>query len=302
MLRLLPTRLCHFALLLGVTALLTLPGLGSVSLWDVDEGLNAEAAREMYESGEWVVPAFNFRPRTAKPVLLYWLQATCYKHFGVNELAARLPSALAMAICVLLTYELGRMMFGAAAGLLAGIVLISSVQVCVLAHAATPDAVLLAAVLLAFTLFWHGYRRGGRLWLITTGPACGLAVLAKGPIGLALPAAVIGYFLLARRELRRVFDRRLLIGFVGFLLVAAPWYVLVGVETRGEFLRSFWRRENIGRFAAAMEGHGGPVYYYLITLMIGLAPWCMLLVPAVWNALTHRTVTPRPESSRGARE
>src|SRR5439155_15180774 len=232
MLRCLPTRLSHSALLLAVTALLTLPGLGSVSLWDIDEGLNAEAAREMYESGEWVVPAFNFQPRTAKPALLYWLQAICYKHFGVNEFSARLPSVMAMAVCVLLTYELGRMMFGAAAGLLAGIVLVSSVQVCLLAHAATPDALLLAAVLLTFTLFWHGYRGGGRRWLMTTGPACGLAVLAKGPVGLALPAAVIGYFLLARREMRRAFDRRALIGLAGFLLVAAPWYVVVGVETR----------------------------------------------------------------------
>lgn len=300
MLRLLPSRIRHFALLLAVTGLLTLPGLGSVSLWDVDEGLNAEAAREMYESGDWVVPAFNFQPRTAKPALLYWLQATCYQHFGVNEFSARLPSAIAMAVCVLLTHELGRMMFGTAAGLLAGIVLISSVQVCVLAHAATPDAVLLAAVLLTFTLFWQGYRRGGRLWLMTTGPACGLAVLAKGPVGLALPTAVIVYFLIARRELRRAFDRRALIGFLGFLVVAAPWYVMVGVETRGAFLRSFWRHENVGRFAAAMEGHGGPVYYYLITLLIGLAPWCALLGPAVWYALTHVAATPRHESSRAA--
>src|SRR5207247_1540204 len=123
-------------------------------------------------------------------------------------------------------------------GLLAGIVLVSSVQVCVLAHAATPDALLLAAVLLTFTLFWHGYRRDGRLWLVTTGPACGLAVLAKGPVGLALPAAVIGYFLLARREVGRFLDRRALIGVAGFLLVAAPWYVLVGVVTRGALARA----------------------------------------------------------------
>jgi 4-amino-4-deoxy-L-arabinose transferase-like glycosyltransferase len=299
MFRVLPNRLSHFALLLTATALLTLPGLGTVSLWDIDEGLNAEAAREMYESGDWVVPAFNFQPRTAKPALLYWLQATCYKHFGVNELSARLPSALATAVCVLLTYELGRMMFGAAAGLLAGIVLMSSVQVCVLAHAATPDAVLLAAVLLTFTLFWHGYRHDSQLWLMTIGPSCGLAVLAKGPIGLALPAAVIGYFLLARREVGRLLDRRALIGITGFLVVAAPWYVLVGVETRGAFLRSFWRTENVGRFAAAMEGHGGPAYYYLITLLIGLTPWCVLLGPALWRAL--RAVSPAGEALRAGR-
>src|SRR6516164_10699300 len=104
MLRIVHNRFFHYALLLITTAALTLPGLGSVSLWDIDEGLNAEAAREMLESGDWVVPTFNFKPRTAKPAMLYWLQAYSYRHFGVNEFAARLPSALATAAAVLLTY------------------------------------------------------------------------------------------------------------------------------------------------------------------------------------------------------
>src|SRR5207244_3815183 len=103
MVRVFHTRFAHYALLLTVTAALTLPGLGSISLWDVDEGLNAEAAREMLESGDWVVPTFNFKPRTSKPALLYWLQALAYQRFGINEFAARLPSVLAGAAAVLLT-------------------------------------------------------------------------------------------------------------------------------------------------------------------------------------------------------
>src|SRR5947209_16621778 len=128
-------RFSHYVLLLTVTAALTLPGLGSISLWDIDEGLNAEAAREMLESGDWVVPSFNFKPRTAKPALLYWLQAISYDRLGVNEFAARLPSAVAGALAVLLTYELGRRMFSPVTALLAGTILISTVQVCVLSHA-----------------------------------------------------------------------------------------------------------------------------------------------------------------------
>src|SRR5690348_12087155 len=227
MVRLPHTRLGHYALLLAVTAALTLPGLGSLSLWDIDEGLNAEAAREMLESGDWVVPTFNFKPRTAKPALLYWLQALAYQRFGVTELAARLPSALAGAAAVLLTYELGRRMFSAATGLLAGVILISTIQVCVLAHAATPDALLLACLTLTFWLFWTGFARGGRHWTWAAGLGCGLAVLAKGPVGLALPAAVIGYFLLAQRQLRRLLDARLLAGLLLVVLIAGPWYALV---------------------------------------------------------------------------
>src|SRR3954470_11769698 len=102
------SRLCHGLLLTVIWAALTLPSLGATSLWDMDEGLNAEAAREMLESGNWVVPTFNFKPRTAKPALLYWLQAIAYDRLGISEFAARLPSVLAGAATVLLTYELGR--------------------------------------------------------------------------------------------------------------------------------------------------------------------------------------------------
>src|SRR5438270_1230164 len=181
------TRLGHYVLLTVVAAALTLPNLGAPSLWDIDEGLNAEAAREMLESGNWIVPTFNGQPRTAKPALLYWLQVASYRRLGVTEFAARLPSALAALATVLLTYELGRRMFGGAAGLLAGVMVISCLQVCVLAHAATPDSLLLACLMLTFALFWEGYTADGRRWLMTTGLGTGLAVLAKGPVGVALP-------------------------------------------------------------------------------------------------------------------
>ncbi len=298
MVRLLHTRLVHYILLLTVTAALTLPGLGAISLWDIDEGLNAEAAREMLESGDWVVPTFNFKPRTSKPALLYWLQALAYQQFGVNEFSARLPSVLAGAIAVLLTYELGRRMFSRGTGLLAGVIAISTVQVSMLAHAATPDALLLAALMFTFWLFWTGAENGGRRWTWSIGIGCGLAVLAKGPVGVVMPAIVIGYYFVARRQARRLLDVRLLAGLGLTLLIAGPWYALVGAETRGRFLRAFWETENVGRFLAPMEGHSGSVIYYPLTVLIGLAPWSVVILPVLYDAL--RSVTPRPESSRGA--
>src|SRR2546421_11155251 len=120
-------RLPHLALLTLVWALLCLPNLGGPSLWDIDEGNNATAGYEMSESGNWIVPTFNNQLRKDKPALLYWLQATAYAAFGANEFAARLPSALAALVAVLATYELARALAGKGAGLLAGLVLASTV-------------------------------------------------------------------------------------------------------------------------------------------------------------------------------
>src|SRR6516162_5174372 len=96
-------RFGHYALLLAFGAVLFLPNLGGPSLWDIDEGNNAEAAREMFRSGNYVIPTFNYQLRTDKPALLYWLQALAYRAAGVNEFATRLPSALAALLTVLAT-------------------------------------------------------------------------------------------------------------------------------------------------------------------------------------------------------
>src|SRR3954464_96874 len=102
------TQLLILALAAGLLCFLK---LGTPSLWDIDEGNNAEASREMLESENWVVPTFNYELRVDKPAMLYWLQIQAYQHLGVTEFAARLPSALAATLTLLVVYELGRLLF-----------------------------------------------------------------------------------------------------------------------------------------------------------------------------------------------
>ena len=286
-------RLTHYALLLVVTGLLTLPNLGAHALWDMDEGVNVECTREMYEAGTWVIPTFNWELRTAKPIMLYWLQRLSFSAFGVNEWAARFPSVPLGMGTVLLIYELGRRMFGATTGLLAGVVLASAIQFCVLSHAATPDAPLIFFTTLTFYLFWRGHENGGRGWFILPAIACGLAVLSKGPIGLAMPAiAVLAYFAW-NRELTRALDRKLIWAGLVWGLVALPWYILVTAETRGEYITAFLGEHNVDRFAAPMEGHRGPPVYYVLALFVFFAPWCCFLGATLWYAVkASRTQSP----------
>jgi 4-amino-4-deoxy-L-arabinose transferase-like glycosyltransferase len=275
----------HYLLLLGTWAALCLVNLGAPSLWDIDEGNNAEAAREMYESGNWVVPTFNFQLRVDKPALLYWLQGLAYHRFGVNEFSARLPSALAALASVLLTYELGRRIFGAGTGLLAGLVLASTVLFCASAHFANPDALLNACTLLTFFFFWRDFERGGNSWLVLGGISTGLGMLAKGPVGLVLPIAALGLFLLWTGQPRRWLRPALLGGGIVFFLIAGPWYAWVAADTKAEFLRGFFLKHNVGRFLQPMENHKGGVLYYLLILLAGFAPWSVFFVPVFWSVV-----------------
>jgi hypothetical protein len=275
----------HYALLVLAGSALFLVNLGGPSLWDLDEGRNAGCAYEMVVRGDYLVPTFNAELRVDKPPLLYWLQAAAYEYLGVNELAARLPSALAALLTVLLTYELGRSLFGPAAGLLAGLVFASTPMVCASAHFANPDALLNLFTVAPLLAFWLGYSRAGRYPFVPVGLGMALAVLAKGPVGLVMPVAVIGLFLLWERRLRLLWTPRLALGCLAFGLAALPWYALVGAETKGAFLRGFLWTHNLGRFQGTMENHSGGPFFYVLVLAVGFAPWSAFLGPAVWYSV-----------------
>jgi 4-amino-4-deoxy-L-arabinose transferase-like glycosyltransferase len=293
MFRKLDCRAGHYALLILVWAALCLPNLGGPSLWDIDEGNNSECAREMWRAGDWIIPTCNYQLRTDKPVLLYWLQMAAFTVFGAGEFAARLPSALAALSAVLTTYELGRRMFNAAAGLLAGLLLGGAVLFCAAAHFANPDALLNASCLLALFFFWKDYAAGRHGWSPWSAAAAGLAVLAKGPVGLLLPATVAFLFLAWRWQLRGLVSWRLLTSFLVFLLVAAPWYVWVTVVTKGAWTVGFWNKHNVGRFTGAMESHGGSYFYYVPILLLGCAPWCVFFALTAWYTL-HKVWAAKP--------
>jgi 4-amino-4-deoxy-L-arabinose transferase-like glycosyltransferase len=281
MFRHLDRRAGHYLLLLAVTAALYLPNLGAPSLWDIDEGNNAECAREMLESSNYVVPTFNFQLRVDKPALLYWLQIGAFEAFGINEFAARLPSALAALLAVLATYELGRRMFGAGAGLLGGLVLASTAACTAAAHFANPDALLNACTVLTLLAFWHGFERGQPFWLVPMGACMGLAVLTKGPVGLVLPEAVVCLFLLWSGRLRFLWTRWTPVAAAAFVLVMGPWYAWVGADTKAEFLKGFFLTHNLGRAVNPMENHRGPFYYYALALLLGFLPWSLFLGPVL---------------------
>ncbi|MBL4886306.1 MAG: glycosyltransferase family 39 protein, partial [Planctomycetaceae bacterium] len=149
----------------------------------------------------------------------------------------------------------------------------------------------------------------------------GLAVLTKGPVGFLLPCVVIGLFVMClgrcprlplgitwRKPFQAVNE---VIGFVAAFFspsrflpslwamrpltlilvigaVALPWYVSVSIATDGAWLQGFLGNHNIGRFSSAMEGHSGPIFYYVIAIMMGFFPWSVFLPVALYQAIFQR--------------
>ncbi|MBM4097517.1 MAG: glycosyltransferase family 39 protein [Planctomycetes bacterium] len=287
--------LAELAAVTALWALVSLPHLGGASLWDIDEGNNTEASREMRAADNWVVPTFNFDLRVDKPALINWLQILAGLAFGEGEFAARLPSALAALVTMLATWIIGRAWLGGAGGLLAACALGTSPMFIAAARFANPDSMLTALVTATIASHALGGRHG--TWMLPAAVFSGMAMLAKGPIGLALPGAIIVAHLAWEGRLKSLANRWVGAAIALWLAVAAPWYLWVGAETKYAWLRGFFLEHNVGRFTSTMEGHGGGPWYYIPVLLAGMFPWTFFLVPAAGLARRGAT-SARPDLTR----
>ncbi|HZL88749.1 MAG TPA: glycosyltransferase family 39 protein [Pirellulaceae bacterium] len=291
----------HLLLILALSATVMLTGLGSSRLWDDDEPRNAGCAREMLARGDWIVPWFNNELRAHKPVLTYWCIMASYLVLGESEFSARLPSALAAIGTTLLTYSIGRRLFSREAALWAALILPTTMLFVMAGRIATPDSLLIFCVTLTMAVYvWTSWPTDEatssyfpKSWWQAAAiyAAMGLAVLAKGPVGLVLPTAILGTFLLIARWrktgpfgavahfVRTAWSMRPLMALAVVALVAGPWYLAVGYQTNGQFIQEFFIKHNLERATGAMEGHRAGIWFYPVMLMVGFFPWSIFAIP-----------------------
>jgi hypothetical protein len=264
--------------------------LGAAPLFDVDEGAFAQATLEMFQRGDFLSTYLNGEPRYDKPILVYWLQAAGVALLGPTEWAFRLPSALCATAWVWLTYLFVRRHYGIERALFAAALLATSLGVYIIGRAATADALLNMLLAAAMFAAWLHLSTGERKWLYATHAAIALGVLAKGPIAILIPLATTLVFCLLRRDIktwgRAVFDGRALLL---FLVIAAPWYVIILLKEGRAFIDGFIFKHNVGRFSGPVSGHAGSLLYYFPVVLILSLPFTALLVPvasrirAVWR-------------------
>ncbi|MBS0210915.1 MAG: glycosyltransferase family 39 protein [Planctomycetes bacterium] len=297
----------HVPCLYLVSALVYFTCLGSTTFWDEDETIYGTIVHEMRERGDVIVPTFNARPATDKPPLFYWLCMASCQALGENEFAMRLVSALCALATTLLMYDLGKRLYNARASFWGALALLGSLNWALSARAATIDALLVLLCALTMYVF---YRAGGLTQAAISWRASalmygvmGVATLAKGPVGFVLPTLALMILKLWQRAaddnaaprnwrarivalLKAVSPARVwsvgwalrpltAIGMI--VLVAGPWFVLVGIATDGAWLRGFFGEHNFQRFVSPNYNHSGSVFYHLIGVMVGMFPWSILL-------------------------
>ncbi len=281
-----PSQLIQLLLLLLLSCLLFFLNLGSMGLTDRDEGRNAEAGREMFASGDLITPTFNGELRVAKPVFVYWLMTLSYHLLGVNEFAARAPSALFGVALVVMHYLFLTRLRGPTVGLFGALMLLLNIEMLALGRMAITDSVLIFFTTLSLYGFWLGLHEPdrGRHWIWAFYAGMALATLTKGPVGFAVPLITALLYLAATRQWLSFWERGApLSGTLLFLMLAGPWYAAMFI-VHGDAYSSQAKVHTVGRFLAPMEGHGGGWWFYFPVLLLGFYPWSTFLPAGLYRA------------------
>jgi 4-amino-4-deoxy-L-arabinose transferase-like glycosyltransferase len=263
-------------------------------LFDPDEGRYAEIPREMLSGGDWVIPHLNGLTYLEKPPLQYWITAASLHYLGENEGAARLWTGLAGYLSLLIVFALGRRLWGLDAGAKALLLTSASALFVLLGHQLTLDMTLsfLLLVCLACFLLAQTERDGRRwrAWMLGCWAAMALATLAKGMIGVLIPAATLVLYAAWQRDgtaLRRLNIRW---GAPLYGAIVLPWFVLAA-RANPDFLRFFFVREHLQRFLTPIEERTESWWFFTAVLAIGILPWLPLALHSLLGPL--RASVPR---------
>lgn len=288
-------------LIAAAWAIIYVSSLFQPSLLDDADTVHAEAAREMAADGDWVTLRINggdgavgFRYLEKAP-LLYWCTAVSFKMFGVHEWSARLPIALGVLALLLITYRLGRRVYGEEGGFYSALALGTGFGPFIFTRILIPDMAVALWLALGFDFFLSALEQIETQQRVSRWLCWGIAgtmalnVLTKGLIGLVFPVGTIVIFFLLTGRIRDLFKLRLVSSFLIFVAIAAPWHILAGLrnpaqgETRGffwfYFVNEHFLRYINKRFPADYDTV--PLWLFWGLMLMWLMPWTAFLPQAL---------------------
>lgn len=256
-------------------ALLYIPFIGAVHLFDWDEINFAESAREMIVTGDYLTVRINFIPFWEKPPLFIWLQVLSMKIFGINEFAARFPNAVCGIITLLFIYRIGKKIHDQSFGLLWIMAYTCSILPFFYFKSGIIDPWFNLFIFsgLVYFIFFLDTDKPVQRWfgLSASAALIGLAVLTKGPVAIlifGLTAAI--YWILNKFRLKiNVYE---ILGYLMVLiLVGGIWFLVQIIIGNYEVVADFFTYQ-LRLMKSQDAGHGGFILYHAVILFFGVFP------------------------------
>lgn len=276
----------NYLIIAVAAALLFIPFLGNVHLFDWDEINFAEAAREMVVTGNYSSVTINYQPFWEKPPLFIWMQAVSMKLFGVNEFAARLPNAICGIVTLLVLFRIGRSIYDKRFGWLWVLCYAGSF----LPHFYFKSGIIdpwfnlfIFCGVYFIILFTNnadaapGNKRNRNL-LIYSALFIGLGIMTKGPVALLVFGLAFGvYWLLKRKQVITI--KQVLIYAATVAAVGGLWFITEALRGNFNVIIDFFVYQ-VRLLKTEDAGHGGPFFYHFVVLLIGCFPASVFAIRA----------------------
>jgi 4-amino-4-deoxy-L-arabinose transferase-like glycosyltransferase len=289
-----------------------------IDVMDVDASQYASISMEMLQHGHWLQLQHHSADYLDKPPLLFWTSALSFAVFGLHNWSYKLPSLLAAIAAVYAVYRFSLLFYARATARNAAFILASCIGLILICNDVRTDTLLLGMTTGAM---WQlaaylqparhadgdpgataNDRAGGRArtgHLVLAAVFIGLAMVAKGPIGLVAPGFAVGVHLALHRDWRRLFQWQWLLGgaVVAVVLLPMCWGLyqqfdlqpntLINGQTGVSGLKFFFWDQSFGRITGASPfRNGASPFYFLHVYLWAFLPWSLLLIGALWQRIS----------------
>lgn len=276
-----------------------------VPIMGLDSAQYAAITREVMERNDFIHLYNHHKDYLDKPPLIFWLAGLSFRLFGDGTFAFKLPALISSLIGIYSTFQLGKLLYGRKTGLIASMILASSLAIFQLNLNPITDVHLISTVIFSIWQLaeWMEKRRLGNMALAAIGT--GLALLAKGPIGLMVPVLAFGTGILIKNHWKKIFDWHWLvfIAILGLILLPMsiglyeqfdqhPEKTLYGQQGLSGLKFFFWD-QSFGRLTGDNPFINDPGYvpqttspaFFLHTILWSFFPWGILIYFAIFRKI-----------------
>ncbi len=267
-----------------------------IDVMEVDAAQYASISREMAETGSYLHVYQHGEDYLDKPPLLFWVSSLGIKIFGHTSVAYKILPVFFLVIGLWATYRFARLWYNHRTGILAALIVGSTQAFALMSNDIRTDGLLTAFVMLSLWLLSSFLKTRHTRDLLLAGVCLGGAMLAKGPLGLMIPAAAMGGHLLISGQWKKIFDPSWLLLIPIIAIVLAP--MCYGLYTQFDLhpekevyglkgpsgLRFYFWTQSFGRITGESDwANNTPWYYFLQTMLWDMQPWILLFIPVLWS-------------------